>query len=153
MSLLNREDVMDKDKIEEIVRKVVCEVMSQGTPDKKVGKSGVMSVKLDTLKLDKFDTGKDGDKVFLKDAVTLEESPRLGAGMMEMKETTFDWTLRYDEMDYIIEGTLDILIDGEKITGNAGDMIYIPKNSTIQFSAPKYAKFFYVTYPADWAEQ
>jgi ethanolamine utilization protein EutQ len=72
---------------------------------------------------------------------------------MEMKETTFDWTLRYDEMDYIIEGTLDILIDGEKITGNAGDMIYIPKDSKIQFSAPKYAKFFYVTYPANWAEQ
>ena len=46
-----------------------------------------------------------------------------------------------------------VSVDGEKITGNAGDMIYIPKNSTIQFSAPKYAKFFYVTYPADWSEQ
>jgi len=144
---------MNKDKIEEIVRKVVFEVMAREEADKKISKSGVMSVNLKALKLDKFDTGKDGDKVYLKDAVSLEESPRLGAGMMEMEESTFDWTLKYDEMDYIIEGSLDILIDGEKITGNAGDMIYIPKNSKIQFSAPKYAKFFYVTYPANWMEQ
>ena len=144
---------MDKESLEQIVRKVVCEVLSQKTQIKTVGKSGVASVRAGDLKLDKFDTGKSGDKVFLKDALTLEESPRLGFGMMEIDETTFDWTLRYDEVDYIIEGTLEILIDGEKIVGNAGDIIYIPKNSAIQFSAPKYAKFFYATYPADWADQ
>jgi ethanolamine utilization protein EutQ len=144
---------MDKDALEKIVRKVVCEVLSQKTPIKTISKSGVASIRVNELKLEKFDTGKPGDKVFLKDAVTLEESPRLGFGMMEMDESTFDWTLKYDEVDYIIEGTLEILIDGEKIVGNAGDVVFIPKNSTIQFSVPKYAKFLYVTYPANWADQ
>jgi ethanolamine utilization protein EutQ len=30
--------------------------------------------------------------------------------------SAFDRTLRYDEVDYIIEGTLEILIDGRKVT-------------------------------------
>ncbi|WP_373688798.1 hypothetical protein [Brevibacillus daliensis] len=35
----------------------------------------------------------------------------------------------------------------------AGEVIFIPKNSTIQFCVPEYARFLYVTYPADWANQ
>jgi ethanolamine utilization protein EutQ len=144
---------MDNNTLEQIVRKVVCEVLSHKSPIKNVSKSGVASVRVNELELDKFDTGKAGDKVFLTDALSLDESPRLGCGMMKMEETTFEWTLKYDEVDYIIEGTLEILIDGEKIVGNAGDVIYIPKNSKIQFSVPKFARFLYVTYPANWAEQ
>ena len=72
---------------------------------------------------------------------------------MEMKETTFDWTLNYDEIDYVIEGTLDILIEGRKITASEGELILIPKGSSIKFSVPNYARFIYVTYPADWASQ
>ena len=64
-------------------------------------------------------------------------------GHMEMTETTFPWTLTYDEVDYIIEGRLEILIDGRKVVGEAGDVILMPKGSKIQFSAPKYAKFMY----------
>ena len=86
------------------------------------------------------------------DLFTLQESPRLGAGLMEMKETTFPWTLTYDEIDYIIEGRLEILIDGRKVVGEAGDVILIPKNSKIEFSAPNYAKFLYFVYPANWSE-
>ncbi|MDR3321267.1 MAG: hypothetical protein LBS93_02375 [Synergistaceae bacterium] len=32
-------------------------------------------------------------------------------------------------------------------------MLFIPKDSAIEFSAPDYAKFVYVTYPADWSNQ
>uniref|UniRef100_UPI002ED430BD cupin domain-containing protein n=1 Tax=Clostridioides difficile TaxID=1496 RepID=UPI002ED430BD len=70
-----------------------------------------------------------------------EESPRLGCGMMEMKETTFDWTLNYDEIDYVIDGTLDIIIDGRKVSASSGELIFIPKGSKIQFSVPDYARY------------
>jgi ethanolamine utilization protein EutQ len=46
---------------------------------------------------------------------------------MEMKESVFDWTLKYDGIDYIIEGTLEIIVGGRKIIGKNGDIIYIPK--------------------------
>ncbi|MGV8981823.1 cupin domain-containing protein [Clostridium sp.] len=145
---------IDKKSIEDMVRKILAESLAveKCEFEKHVDASGVISVKLDTVKMDKFETGKEGDKVLLKDIVTLEESPRLGCGLMEMEETRFDWTLKYDEIDYIIDGTLEINIDGRKVVGNKGEMIFIPKNSTIEFSVPNYAKFMYVTYPANWAE-
>ena len=76
-----------------------------------------MSIKLpeiDVTEDDRLDTGNPADIVYTKD-LFLEESPRLGCGLMVMKDTTFDWTLEYDEIDYIISGQLDILIDGRKI--------------------------------------
>ena len=43
--------------------------------------------------------------------------------------------------------------NGKKIVGEAGDTIFIPKNTAIQFSVPDFARFLYVTYPADWEAQ
>jgi len=145
---------IDAKLIEDMVRKIITESLSKDKCgfEKQVDPSGIMSIKLNTVKLGKFDTGKEGDDVLLKDVLTLEESPRLGCGLMEMKETSFDWTLNYDEIDYVIEGTLEVIIDGRKVVANKGEIILIPKNSKIQFSVPNYAKFMFVTYPANWAD-
>ena len=140
--------------IEEIIRKVISErIFAQAEFEKYTDPSGIISIKTSTVKPEKFDTGKAGDRVLLKDIVTLEESPRLGIGIMEMVESSFAWTLKYDEVDYVIDGTLEIDIDGRRVTGNKGDIIFIPKNSSIHFTVPNFARFMYVTYPANWAEQ
>lgn len=144
-----------KELIEKMVRTVLLEKFaSLSDYTKTVDPSGVLSVKLPTLEVveeDRLDTGKPSDVVYCKDLVTLEESPRLGCGLMVMKDTTFDWTLEYDEVDYIIEGTLSVLIDGRRISAGPGEVLFIPKSSRIQFSVEGDARFLYVTYPADWA--
>lgn len=104
------------------------------------------------MKCEDFDTGKPGDRVYLKDILALDENRNLACGFMEMDKSEFDWTLKYDEIDYVIEGTLEIKTGDRTITGNAGDVIMIPKGSSISFSAPGFVKFFYVTYPANWSE-
>ncbi|WP_227831319.1 MULTISPECIES: cupin domain-containing protein [unclassified Clostridioides] len=151
---------LNKDMLEVLVRQIIEENLngSKNNIDFNRHKdiSGITSIKLPRVKVDesnRLDTGNPNDIVYTKDLFTLEESPRLGCGIMEMKETTFDWTLNYDEVDYIIEGTLDILIDGRKITASEGELILIPKGSSIKFSVPNYARFIYVTYPADWESQ
>jgi ethanolamine utilization protein EutQ len=147
-------------RLKEIVRAVVTEILAEsqknGLTKDKDPASGVTSIKnVSDIVMDPFpfDLGPAGKGVFLKDLVSLEESPRLGAGVMEMKGTSFPWTLRYDEFDYILEGTLDIKVNGRTVRASAGDVLYIPMNSSIEFSAPQYVKFFYVTYPADWSNQ
>ncbi|MDB0438867.1 cupin domain-containing protein [Clostridioides difficile] len=151
---------LDKDILEVLVRQIIEEKLNGSKNgvdfDRNKDISGITSIKLPKVKVDesnRLDTGNPNDIVYTKDLFTLEESPRLGCGIMEMKETTFDWTLNYDEVDYIIEGTLDILIDGRKITASEGELILIPKGSSIKFSVPNYARFIYVTYPADWESQ
>ncbi|GAA0182816.1 cupin domain-containing protein [Clostridium sediminicola] len=148
---------IDSKVLEELVRKIIEEKLSNSNNnedfERHIDPSGIMSIKTATVKPEKFDTGKEGDKVYLKDVMSVEESPRLGCGIMEMEESAFDWTLKYDEVDYVIDGTLEIIIDGRKVVGNKGDIIFIPKNSTIQFSVPEFARFMYVVYPANWADQ
>lgn len=143
--------------LEEVVRKVVAEHLA-GRPGDAVKQvdpdSGVITVKAARVLPEPFETGTPGTRVFLKDAVTLAESPRLMFGILEMKEgSSFDWTLKYDEVDYIIDGTLDVIVNGKTSRACKGDIIYIPKDSSITFSTPESTRFMYVTYPADWSAQ
>ncbi|MCC3866603.1 cupin domain-containing protein [Terrisporobacter mayombei] len=151
---------IDKSLLEKLVRQIIEEKLSEGNDGvdfiRHKDISGITSIKLPTVKVseaNRLHTGNSKDVVYTKDLFTLEESPRLGCGIMEMKETTFDWTLNYDEIDYVIEGTLDIIIDGRKVSASAGELILIPKGSSIKFSVKDYARFIYVTYPADWEAQ
>lgn len=157
---------IDKSTLERLVRQIIEEKIggtaSQDSSGNEVDYmrnkdvSGVISVKLPTVRVsekDRMDTGTASDIVYTKDLFTLEESPRLGCGVMEMKQTTFDWTLNYDEIDYVIDGHLDIVVGDSIVSADAGELILIPKGSKIKFSVPNYARFIYVTYPADWANQ
>lgn len=144
---------LDRQMIENLVRQLVMEKLM---PAKQVDSSGVASIRLAEMTVseeDRLDTGNPADRVYTKDLFSLQESPRLGCGIMEMTDTTFDWTLEYDEIDYVISGQLDVLIDGRKVSAKAGELILIPKSTSIQFSVTGEARFIYVTYPADWQSQ
>jgi len=147
--------VVDNDLLRKIIHQVVAEqsqVQTDSFEKRMDAESGVISVRTPEVKPKPFDTGKDGDNVYLSDLFSLEESPRLGCGIMEMKASCFDWVLNYDEIDYVIEGRLEIIVNGKKIVGEAGDTLLIPKNTAIQFSVPDFARFLYVTYPANWED-
>ena len=137
---------MDKHKLEEIIRQVLLEHLG----------GGVQAVKVPAITVTeahRMNTGNPGDQVYTRDLFTLEQSPRLGVGIMEMTDTTFPWTLNYDEMDYVVEGRLDILCNGQKVSAGPGELIHIPKGSEIQFSVTGHARFLYFVYPADWQNQ
>ena len=137
---------IEKTELESLVRRIVNE---------KLNSCGVKSVNLTQIPVreeDRLDTKNPSHKVYTRDVFTLEESPRLGCGIMEMTDTTFDWNLAYDEIDYVIEGTLSIMCNNTVTTANAGEVILIPKGSSIKFSVDGFARFMYVTYPANWAE-
>ena len=78
------------------------------------------------------------------------------SGIIGIKTSTvkcFEWTLTYDEYDIVLEGTLEIEIDGRIVSGGPGDIIYIPKGSHIHFQTKDKCRYIYTVYPANWAEQ
>ena len=143
-------DGMNRAEIEALVRRVIEQLMTE-TDDCPVKKIAVPA--LEVTEAHRMDTGNPHDRVWTRDLFTLEESPRLGCGLMVMEHTTFPWTLHYDEIDYVVEGKLSILIDGKCISAGPGEIILIPKGSSIQFSAEDKARFLYFVYPANWQEQ
>lgn len=134
---------MDKTQLEALIRRILSE---------KLGENPVkfFSPAVEVTETDRLDTGNPSDRVYTHDLFTLAQSPRLGAGVMVMEKTTFPWHLGYDEMDFVLEGTLTVRTDKGEVTARAGEGILIPKDSDIFFSAPDYARFLYFTYPADW---
>lgn len=137
---------------EALIRQIVERTMAELSTDqmvKHVDPSGIMSIRTSTVKCEPF-AGAKG--VGLKDATTLAEAPRMGAGVMELDHAELEWTLTYDEYDYVIEGTLQLEIDGRIIEGHAGDILYIPRNSHIRFKTPGFTRYAYFVYPANWSE-
>lgn len=139
----------DENMIREIVSKVVKEKLEQTAHsfEKEKDSSGILRIKTDTVKCEPF-AGAKG--VGLKDIVTLEEAPHMGAGVMELENTSFEWTLNYDEYDIVLDGVLEIEINGRILRAKKGDVIYIPAGSHIHFQTPSKARYVYITYPADW---
>jgi ethanolamine utilization protein EutQ len=141
--------------IREIVKQVITESLGGAGCDsscgfvKKKAPSGVTMIKTDTVKVERFEQ----DGVALKDVLTLEEAPRMGAGVMELDHTSFEWTLTYDEYDVVLSGTLEIETNGTVVSGGPGDIIYIPKGSHIHFQTPNKTRYAYFVYPANWSEQ
>lgn len=137
--------------IREIVEKVLAETVAKSAGmERQVDPSGIIGIKTSSVELEPFEGRSD---VLLKDVTSLEEAPRMGCGVMELKDgASFEWTLTYDEYDIVLEGNLEIEIDGRVVSGGVGDIIYIPKGSHIHFQTPDYAKYVYTVYPANWQE-
>lgn len=134
---------------------MICEILKEqmGEPQKITDPSGVITVDPAHMTLDKFPFPIESDRVWLKDIYDLEESPRMGCGIMELEDTCFEWTLQYDEIDYIIDGSLDIIVDGRTVSSKAGNILLIPKGTKVKFAAEGKVRFMYVVYPANWFEQ
>ena len=143
---------IDERQLTDIVTRVVARILAQQSADfvKENDPSGIIRIQTSTVKCEPF-AGTPG--VFLKDIVTLDEAPRMGAGVMELDHTSFEWTLTYDEYDYVIDGELEIEIGGRIVCGHPGDIIYIPRNSHIHFQTRSTARYAYFVYPADWQSQ
>ena len=96
---------ISKDLLRAIIREVLEEA-GDGAPaefEKAVDRSGVLRVKASTVKCTPYDVGVPA-KIALKDVVTLEESPRMGCGILEIDHSAYPWTLRYDEFYYVVDG-------------------------------------------------
>ena len=140
---------------EQLIRDVIVKVLQESglcgcECQRQVDPSGIIGIKTSTVKLEPFEGRED---VKLKDITTLEEAPRMGCGIMELTDgASFEWTLTYDEYDIVLEGNLEIEIDGRIVAGGPGDVIYIPKGSHIHFQTPDRAEYAYTVYPANWQE-
>jgi ethanolamine utilization protein EutQ len=112
-------------------------------------------VRMANVQVEPFLEGKTtpGTNVWLKDVVVTEDRSPMGAGYMSLDKGEMEWTLTYDEMDIVLEGELVITRGSEQVRGKTGDVIYIPKGSSITFGTPSWTRFVYVVFPVNWNEK
>ncbi|EEW2255631.1 ethanolamine utilization acetate kinase EutQ [Escherichia coli] len=83
-------------------------------------------------------------------SVTGDDGSSMAAGFMQWDNAFFPWTLNYDEIDMVLEGELHVRHAGETMIAKAGDVMFIPKGSSIEFGTTSSVKFLYVAWPANW---
>ena len=124
------------------------EAMQSGF-DSVTGKGGIKVIDGSSVKFGRFD-GAQPHCVGLTDLVTDQDGSSMAAGFMQWDNAFFPWTLNYDEIDMILEGELHVRHEGETMIAKAGDVMFIPKGSSIEFGTPSTVKFLYVAWPANW---
>ncbi|MFZ7101276.1 MAG: cupin domain-containing protein [Peptococcaceae bacterium] len=139
----------------QLIEHIVGEVMQTLAKCKQPGElvkeadpCGLRLIRGNSVHLENFNTGNPRDQVKIKELLNLKESPNLSTGFMELENTVFDWSLKGDEICYIMEGALECTVNGNRYTGQAGDVLYLPENSQVRYSAREKTRYFYVTYPA-----
>jgi ethanolamine utilization protein EutQ len=112
-------------------------------------------VRMSNVQVEPFLEGKTtpGTNVWLKDVVVTDDRSPMGAGYMSLDKGEMQWTLTYDEIDIVLEGELVITRGNEQVRGKTGDVIYIPKGSSITFGTPSWTRFVYVVFPVNWNEK
>ncbi|SUH00814.1 ethanolamine utilization protein EutQ [Salmonella enterica subsp. enterica] len=114
------------------------------------GKGGVKVIDGSSVKFGRFD-GAEPHCVGLTDLVTEQDGKQHGRRVYAVGTTPFSpWTLNYDEIDMVLEGELHVRHEGETMIAKAGDVMFIPKGSSIEFGTPTSVRFLYVAWPANW---
>ncbi len=145
------------DELADVVRAIVTKLLgSAGGDGESVSTTGkkfpVVLAKKDDFVGEKFDQPviPSGMDVTTVDAISADNGSPMAAGYMTITKGEFPWTLDYDEVQIVLEGELHLGGDGGGKVGRPGDILYVPKGSSITFGTPTWAKFIYVTFPANW---
>ena len=135
---------------------LVAQLMEKVMKEKQSLEQGAMQPSFKSV------TGKGGIKVIgrfdgaephcvgLTDLVTGDDGSSMAAGFMQWENAFFPWTLNYDEIDMVLEGELHVRHEGQTMIAKAGDVMFIPKGSSIEFGTTSSVKFLYVAWPANW---
>jgi ethanolamine utilization protein EutQ (cupin superfamily) len=82
-------------------------------------------------------------------------SHTMGAGIATFDGCSIEWTVLYDEVIVVLEGTFRLRIGKEyqrTIEAGPGDVIWLPENTPLKYEGDG-AKVFYALYPVDWRKR
>jgi ethanolamine utilization protein EutQ len=80
------------------------------------------------------------------------ESASMGAGIATFDACSIEWTVLYDEVIVVLEGTFRLRVREDSarvIEAGPGDVIWLPENTPLRYEGDG-AKVFYALHPVDW---
>jgi ethanolamine utilization protein EutQ (cupin superfamily) len=72
---------------------------------------------------------------------------QLAVGEWELSGTGFGDCHPHDEMNYVLEGTLVVVCEGERMELSAGEIVRVPAGCPAWYEAPTYARMLYIYGP------
>lgn len=85
-------------------------------------------------------------KIFISDAIRCHSEAPHSTTYMQWKKASLDRTIRYSEINLVVEGELELTVDGKRMTARAGDMIYMNKGAVVTYNTPTSVKLTCVNF-------
>ncbi|MBY4675165.1 ethanolamine utilization protein EutQ [Marinobacterium arenosum] len=85
-------------------------------------------------------------------AIGPDTSDSMAAGFARFDGCRIDWTLLYDEVVVVIEGTFRVQTPDGVLEGRPGDVLWLPDGTELQYQGDQ-ALIFYAVHPGDWKER
>lgn len=82
-----------------------------------------------------------------------EISRHMGGGIEYLENASIEWTVTYDEVLFIHDGTLIVELEGVQQECTPGDIVWLPNGTHLKYIARERVGYFYILYPFDWAKR
>jgi ethanolamine utilization protein EutQ len=144
-------DGSQSDLIQSLVAKAMAnfDTKAPASP-RQINDDGIVMIRGNAVELEVFD-GAPSKNVGLTDVLGAADGSNMGVGYMGWENAFFPWTLNYDEVNVVLEGELHVKTASSTTIGKPGDVVFIPKGSSVEFGTPTHVRYVYVTYPAEWS--
>lgn len=98
----------------------------------------------------KFDLA--DNKIYFKDQINKNISSTIGAGISRIVSSSPEFFLKYDEIQYIIKGSIFFTCKDEEVKASKSDTVFLRKGNKVKYTVEDEVIFFYCTYPVNWDE-
>lgn len=95
--------------------------------------------------------GIEGEAAWISNEIT-SLSQTMGGGFCKLQKATLKWQIKYDEILYVVSGSMFIEENGQQIRAEAGDVYFMKDGADIVYGTDDEAVFFYTLYPVNWRE-
>lgn len=93
-----------------------------------------------------------GDQAIIAETSGEADDTVLGTGFVRLDHASVPWTLQYDEVLLVLEGTLVVRSGGKEFELRPTDSIWLPEGTALVYEA-EHALVFYAIHPADWPKR
>ena len=112
-------------------------------------KSPARLVKFEDLKF--VPRAEGGDQAQLASICSSEDGSELGCGMARLKNARLEWTVKYDEVLYVVSGSVRVHTGDGVFEANERDSIWLPAGTELVYEADD-AVLLFAIHPANWAQ-
>ena len=91
-----------------------------------------------------------GDQAEVAPLCGLDDGSLLGVGLVRLSKSSIPWTIKYDELILVLEGTLTVHTENLELVAGSMEAIWLPAGTSLTYSSEQ-ALLLYAIHPTDWA--
>jgi len=92
-----------------------------------------------------------GDQAQIVEVTGTGDGTLLGTGFARFTNAEIPWSVKYDEVLLVLEGSVTVRTPGGDLEARAYDCVWLPKDTDLTYVSAD-ALVFYTIHPANWME-